>query len=134
MKIWTQEMLEKEGYDIKNALITNVDLTTENYGSLDMTITLDGGGWGCVYGGYVLGKGDKSYNLGDIEGSKRGLEYIMYVMNIIGVNSFNDLKGKYVRVATNGWGEVIKIIGNVLTDKWFDAESFFADKENEDAD
>ena len=43
-------------------------------------------------------------------------------------SKFEDLKGKYVRVAIKGWGHSVKIIGNILEDKWFDIETFFADK------
>ena len=34
-----------------------------------------------------------------------------------------------VGVATKGRGNPVKIIGNIIKDKWFDAETFFADKE-----
>ena len=47
--------------------------------------------------------------------------------------SYEGKKGKYVRVATKGWGSTVKIIGNILEDKWFDYESFFDDKEKEEA-
>ena len=40
------------------------------------------------------------------------------------------LKGKYVRVATKGWVNPIKIIGNLIEDRWFDYESFYRDKED----
>lgn len=36
--------------------------------------------------------------------------------------------GKYVRVATNGLGNPVKIIGNIIDDKWFDTESIFNDE------
>ena len=55
----------------------------------------------------------------------------MRIMDTVGVEKFQDLKGKYVRVATKGWGDSVKIIGNIIKDKWFDVETFFADnKEN----
>ena len=53
----------------------------------------------------------------------------MRIMDTVGVERFQDLKGKYVRVATKGLGSSVKIIGNIIKDKWFDAETFFADKE-----
>ena len=53
----------------------------------------------------------------------------MRIMDTVGVEKFQDLKGKYIRVAAKGWGNSVKIIGNIINDKWFDTETFFADKE-----
>ena len=57
MKHWTQKELIKDGYEIENAQITNVSLNMENHGCLCLDLTLEWSGCGCVYGGYVLGKG-----------------------------------------------------------------------------
>ena len=114
------------GYTIENALIEKVDLSMADYGCLTLAMTLQGGGWGVVYGGYCLGYGYLGAN--DFDGSAAGLEYIMRIMDVVGVERFQDLKGKYVRVATKGLGDTVKIIGNILKDQWFDAETFFTDK------
>ena len=53
----------------------------------------------------------------------------MRIMDVVGVSCFTDMKGKYIRVATKGWGDPIRIIGNILDDKWFDIESFFKDEQ-----
>ncbi len=53
----------------------------------------------------------------------------MKIMDTVGVARFNELKGKYIRFATNGWGSKVDIIGNVISDKWFDAKSFFEETE-----
>lgn len=127
MKKYTQDELIEAGYKIENALITNADLSMADYGCLTLAITLDGGGWGVVYGGYCLGHGYLGAD--DFDGSASGLESIMRIMDVVGVERFQDLKGKYVRVATKGWGGSVKIIGNILKNQWFDAETFFADKE-----
>lgn len=52
-------------------------------------------------------------------------------MRVVGVDSLNDMKGKYVRVATKGWGDTVKIIGNITKDEWFDYGTFFKESENE---
>ena len=62
------------------------------------------------------------------DGSAAGMEYLIRIMDTVGVEKFQDLKGKYVRVANKGWGSSVKIIGNSIKDKWFDSETFFADK------
>lgn len=111
------------GYEIENAKITYVDLSMEDHGVLTLNMTLEGSAWGCVYGGYCLGHGylgAKEFN-----GSSKAIEYIMRIMDTVGVSKFQDLNGKYVRVATKGWGSSVKIIGNVISEKWFDPEEFF---------
>ena len=129
MKKYTQEQLTEAGYSIENALITNVDLSMADHGCLTLVMTLEGGGWGAVYGGYCLGKGYLDASDDFFDGSATGMEYLIRIMDTVGVEKFQDLKGKYIRVADKGWGSSVKIIGNIIKDKWFDAETFFADKE-----
>lgn len=128
MKKYTQEQLETSGYRIKNALITNVDLSMADHGCFELAMMLEGGGWGVVYGGYCLGKGYLGADDDFFSGSASGMEYLIRIMDTVGVEKFQDLKGKYVRVATKGLGDPVKIIGNIIKDKWFDAETFFTDK------
>jgi hypothetical protein len=97
-----------------------------DYGCLVLSMTLKGNGWGVTYGGYCLGHGYLGAD--DFDGSASGIEYIMRIMDTVGVERFQNLKGKYVRVAKNDWGDPVKIIGNILKDKWFDALTFFVDK------
>lgn len=129
---WSESLLRESGYRIGNSLIESADLNMENHGCLDMTLCLSGQVNVC-FGGYVLGKGYLGANDDFWEGSAAGLEYIMRVMDVVGVERFQDLKGKYVRVAHKGLGSSVKIIGNITREKWFDAESYFKDKrENAD--
>lgn len=137
MKNWTahkcpdhdQVSLTDAGYEIENAKIISADLSMEECGVLTLSLVLEGAGWGCAYGGYVLGHGYLGAE--EFKGSAKGMESIMRIMDVVGVEKFIDLKGKIVRVAARGWGGSIKIIGNVISDKWFDIESFFeTDKED----
>ena len=127
MKQWTSELLEQEGYKIQNAKISDVDLDMRDHGCLTLRLTLNGGGWGCVYGGYVLGKG--YVDAKEFEGSKQGMESIMRIMDVVGSDTFNGMKNEIVRVATKGWGDSVKIIGNALKEKWFDAGTFYTNDE-----
>lgn len=129
MKNWSEESLITEGYKLMNAEITNVSLNFKDHGVLTLDLSLSGGGWGCVYGGYVLGNGYLGAK--KFRGSASGLEAIMYIMNVVGVEDLINLKGKHVRVATRGWGDSVKIIGNFIKDEWFDYGSFFEDKKKE---
>lgn len=117
-----------KGYTIENAKITDVDLSMADHGCLTLSMTLEGAGWCVVYGGYCLGNGYLGAKESDFRGSAAGTEYLMRIMDVVGVEKFQDLKGQYVRVASQGRGSVIKIIGNLISDQWFDAETFFEDK------
>lgn len=55
MKKWSEEKLISAGYKIENAKVTHVDLSMEDHGVICLEMTLEGSGWGCVYGGFVLG-------------------------------------------------------------------------------
>lgn len=103
----------------------------EDHACLVFYLSLDGHGPCCCYGGYVFGKGYVGAK--NFEGYASGIEAIMRIMDTVGCSKYEDMKGKYVRVATKGWGSTVKIIGNILEDKWFDYGSFFDDKEKEEA-
>ena len=124
MKTWTEEKLINAGYTIKNVRITDVDISMADHNCLELRIVLEGNGWGFIYGGYSLGFG--SLNSVAFEGYAKGTEYIMRVMDVVGVEYFQSMKDKIIRVAISK-NKSIKIIGNIIEDKWFDPESFFDD-------
>ena len=126
MKEWTEELLLADGYKLQNAEITNVSLNFRDHGVLSLDLTLNGGGGGVVYGGNVLGHGYLGAK--EFKGSASGMEAIMRIMDVVGVEDLVDLKGKHVRVATKGWGSSVKIIGHFIKDQWFDYSSFYEDK------
>lgn len=77
---------------------------------------------GSTYGGYAIGHGCLG---GDyFDSSPKGVELIARVMNIAGVECFNNMKDRYIRVALKR-NEPIKIIGHIIRDEWFDIKSFF---------
>lgn len=123
----TESLLREKGYEIKNARIRSADLDMRDHGCLMLWIGLDGDGWGVNYGGYCLGHGYLGAK--EFDGSAKGIESIMRIMDVVGVEKFSDLKGMYVRVATKGWGSTVKIIGNVIKDQWFDIEEFYKNGE-----
>ena len=132
MKKYTAKELVNEGYTLENALIKNVSLSSTDYCCLTLNMDLEGGGWLCSYGGYCLGKiYPNSYEKDTYKGSATGMEAIMRIMDVVGVSRLEDMQGKYIRVATKGWGSTIKIIGNIVSDRWFDYETFFADEKEE---
>ena len=74
MKNYTYDKLTESGYSIENALIKNVDLSMADHGCLTLAMTLEGGGWGVVYGGYCLGKGYLGADDDFFDGSAAGME------------------------------------------------------------
>lgn len=131
MKKWTEEKLLEDGYQIENARIKSVDLSIADHGCMTLEMTIEGDGWGVVYGGRVLGKGYLGCDDEFFEGSAAGMESIIRIMDVVGCERFNEMKGEYLRVATEGWGGRVEIIGNIVQDKWFDAKSFFEIKRGE---
>ena len=124
----TQMDLLRGGYQILNGKITEADLSMAEQGVFIMLLTLAGDGWGVDYGGHVLGKG--SVGAAEFSGDAKGVEQIMRVMDTVGVAHFKDLKGTYVRIAVHQKDKGrVNVIGNILTDKWFDIADFFAEPE-----
>lgn len=129
MKQLTQVELQQNGYEILNAQITDADLSMADHGSLVLWLQLNGNGWGVGYGGYGIGKG--YVGASEFKGFTKGTELIMRVMDTVGVSSFKNLIGTYVRVAVNfsDDGGRVYIIGNIIEDKWFDIKDFFTVEE-----
>ena len=89
--------------ETKNAIIKSVEIAIEDHGLLTAWVHLD---YGCAeqgFGGYAL---DKSAGV-----------FLRRVMEVVGVSSWDALRGKSVRVL----GDHSKLIalGNIVLDKWF---------------
>lgn len=131
MKKWTTKELKENGYEIENAKITSVDLSMADYDCLCLRMVLEGRCWGTTYGGYSLGHGSLDCKDDFFDGSAKGMESIIRIMAVVGCYRFNEMKGKIIRVAVKSQSDPIKIIGNVIEDKWFDAETFYKEAEDE---
>lgn len=112
--------------EILNAKITSTSITMADHGCLTFWVTIDGGGWGVSIGGYSIGHGYLGAD--EFDGYGPGLEAMMRIMDVVGVDKWEDLKDKYIRVESNGWGKHITKIGNVIHDQWFDIDEFFKSK------
>lgn len=95
--------------EIINAKITNTMLGFEDHGVFTYLIYLEWPGGGVGYGGYVLG-------------GEFGCEAIKRLLNTVGVEKWEDLKGKFVRIKTEGIGTRIDNLGNILKDEWLDIQ------------
>ena len=127
MKKLTQMELLQSGYQILNAKIVDADLSMADQGVLIMRLALAGNGWRADYGGYVLGVG--SLGASEFTGTPKGIEQIMRVMDTVGVAHFKELAGSLVRIAiSRSDNGPVHIIGNIITDKWFDIADFFTEE------
>lgn len=114
----------------ENAKITNVSITMADHGCLTFWITVESDGWGCSIGGYSIGLG--YLGAGKFDGYGPGLEAMMRIMDTVGVDRWEDLKDKYIRVESDGWGSTVTCIGNIIKDKWFNLKDFFAKTQTQD--
>lgn len=118
--------LINNGYRIENMQIKSVDFSLSS-GNLIFYMILKGNGIGdnrIYFCSRPIGKNYRD----EITGSENGIEYILRIMDIVGVSRFNDMKGKYVRVAFKVGDDRVEIIGNIIENKWFDQKAFFDNK------
>ena len=104
--------------EIKNAVIEDVHISNEEHGVLSMWLTLDYGGAGQGFGGYLL------YSP-RIKGSAKNYcgHFIWRVLEIVGVNSIHQIKGKTIRVKADN--SKVHAIGHILKDDWFNPTEEF---------
>lgn len=103
-------LLQKE-----NALISKPSLTIADHGCLTAWIGCDFDDGGCSFGGYVLGKAGG----GNLDGKGYAAEFIVRTLKTVGVELWEDLHGKSIRVLHEGLGGGIVAIGHFLKDEWF---------------
>lgn len=106
---------------IENAKIADTKLG-EDHGCLTANIFLEGDGWGCFFGGYCL---DHWYAKAGEHHSSDGYGAIIELMKTLEVESWEELKGQYVRVESEGRGGNITRIGHLMKDQWFAFDEYF---------
>jgi len=102
----------------RNAIIEATSLGLESHGIFSAYLTLSYGGSGQAFGGYGLDRhnGLRGANSGRV-GTAYGMEFIARIMQTVGVDRWEDLKGKHLR-ADMEHGKVHGI-GHILEEKWF---------------
>jgi hypothetical protein len=106
--------------EIKNAVIEDARFDLER--GLSAWLTLDYGGRGQGFGGYLLyaPKGWKAHG----EAGNFCGHFIYRVLEIAGVDDWAKLKGRTVRVrATHS---KVEAIGHIVKDDWFEPDAEFA--------
>lgn len=109
---------------ILNAQIKNVSIYYEDHGILTFGIAVDiSDGTACVIGGYALDEYNK--NTKKRQCCAYSMDLLTRIMKVVGVSKWEDCKGKYIRVVSNGLGRSITKIGNLMKDEWLDIPEFF---------
>lgn len=112
---------------IQNAIIDSVSLDMGDRGLLTAWLFLDYGGLSQGFGGYSLYL-PKSYKHHDGAMQKNYAgHFIFRCLEIAGVEKWQDLKGKTIRVKSDkgGLGGSIIAIGHIVKDDWFNPSEDF---------
>lgn len=110
--------------EIKNARITNTMLGREDHGILTFYIFVEFSACQCGIGGYALDEYDSETKRRVFRAEST--EAISMILDTVGVDRWESLKGQYLRIKDNGWGSTIDEIGNLMEDKWFNIREFFS--------
>ena len=111
--------------EIKNAKITSTMLGREYHGIMTFMIFVEFDK--CVHCGigcYALDEYDRETKTRVF--TAKGLEAISRILEVVGVDKWEDLSGKYIRIKDNGWGSTIDEIGNLMEDRWFNLRELFS--------
>lgn len=111
--------LNEENYVILNGKIENAILRHEE-DKLILRLVISGDGWGCNYG---------DYDLNDTEFD--GTRSLIDLMSTLQVEEFKELTDQYVRVAVENTEAPVRILGNIIYDKWFDYSNYNIVSESE---
>lgn len=112
---------------IKNAIIKSTTLGREDHDVMTFFITIQSEKGTCVgVGGYCLDEYDPNTETRVFK--SESMEIISKILEVVGVNSWEQLPGKYIRFEDNGWGSTVTKIGNIIDNKWIDLKEFFSVK------
>ena len=107
--------MNKEKLQYKNAVIKSVDITNGDHNCLSVWIFLNYGGSEQGFGGYSL------YNISSgfrKDASNKTGHFINRVFEIAGVDKWDRLVGKSIRVISNEMDDIIAV-GHIVHDDWF---------------
>ena len=105
--------------EIKNAKIVRTMLGYEDHGILTCYLQLDYGVGVQSFGGYAFDQYDKQKK--DRVGGAYGTEFVGRLLKTIGIEKWEDLPGKHIRVEADR--DKVFRIGHILEDRWFDPKN-----------
>lgn len=102
-----------------NAQIKSTKLGFISNGIFDFTLVLEiQGGGGFAFGGWALDQYDKEKDRR--VGTAYGMNMIMQILEVVGVNTWEELKGKFIRIKHTKLGDRVFSIGNLMKEEWID--------------
>ena len=101
---------------IRNVLIERTMLGHEDHGIFTCSLQTISGAIGQSFGGYALDSWseEKKARIG----TAYGVQFLINVLRVCGVEKWEDIKGKHIRVDADH-GRVFRI-GHITEDIWFD--------------
>lgn len=109
----TLKELTEKNYMILNGRIENVEIYKNGVDKLFIRLFISGDGWECGYGDFELTKEDYD-----------GFSSLTNLMNTLDVDEISKFNSKYLRVAVEDVKSPVKIIGNIITDKWYNFDDY----------
>lgn len=110
-----------KNYVILNGMIRNVELYKNAANDFFIRLSISGEGWHCVYGDFKLNA--KDYD---------GFSSLAALMDTLDITEISQLTNTYVRIAAENSLSPVKIIGNIIFDKWYNFEDYYAVQINTD--
>jgi hypothetical protein len=98
---------------IENAKIKKAYIKISDYGGIQIGLVLEGGGWGVCFERIV-------------KGHDRLETSITRILEIVGVNSWEQVEGKYIRAEFDK--SLIIKIGNILNNDWFSWKDLYPEE------
>lgn len=107
-----------------NAKITGTALGFADHGIMTFWLSLEFDGGGVGFGGYALDTYDKEKK--ERVGWGPSLDCLKEIMETVGVENWEDIKGKHIVVESEGFGGKATGIRNLVKeDKWFRPKEWF---------
>ena len=109
--------------EIKNAKISSTMLGREDHGIMTFMIYIDTCDFACCIGRYCLDEFNPATQTRVFR--SESMEVISKILEVVGVDKWEDLPGKYIRFEDNGFGSNVTKIGNIIDERWLDFREFF---------
>lgn len=111
---------------IENAIIESTFLGYEDHGILTFVIGLKGACFSVGFGNVALDQWSEKE--GRRVAQPKSMDCIAKILEVVGVDRWEDLKGKHVRIAFNDLGSTVTRIGHIIENKWLDLEQVFEEE------
>lgn len=118
MKSTSTKMLRESKYAIENGTLSKAGIYDANgVACIEAVVHFDG--VGVTLGGLTCGQFNPHYKT--FRGTHYGMEALLWLMAVAGVERSDELGGQYVRVAFDETGRA-RYIGHIVQDTWLDFE------------